>query len=42
MGRSFVSIITQARELAECVQKVAPETADPIKEGFTSAFRKAG
>ena len=37
----FSTVTVQAKELAECVQKVATETADPIKEGFTSVFRKA-
>lgn len=37
----FSTVTVQAKELAECVQKVATETADPIKEDFTSVFRKA-
>jgi phasin len=41
MRNQFATFTAQAKELAECVQKVATETADPIKEGFTSAFRKA-
>jgi phasin len=41
MRNQFATVAAQAKELAECVQKVATETADPIKEGFTSAFRKA-
>jgi phasin len=41
MRNQFATVTTQAKELAECVQKVAAETADPIKEGITSAFRKA-
>jgi phasin len=37
----FETISAQAKELADHAQKVATETVEPIKEGFTSAFNKA-
>ena len=33
--------VAQAKELADHAQKVATETVEPMKEGFTSAFSKA-
>lgn len=37
----FEAGIAQAKELATVAQKVATETAEPIKEGFNSALNKA-
>ena len=37
----FETVSAQAKELADHAQKVATETVEPIKEGFTSAFNKA-
>jgi len=37
----FDTMNAQAKELADHAQKVATETVEPIKEGFTSAFSKA-
>ena len=36
MRSQFDTMTTQAKELAEHAQKVATETAEPIKESFTS------
>jgi phasin len=41
MRKQFDIMTAQAKELAEEAQKVATDTAEPIKEGFTSAFGKA-
>ena len=41
MRRQFEAMTEQAKDLAETAQKVAAETAEPIREGFTSAARKA-
>ena len=41
MRKQFETMTAQAKELAEEAQKVATETAEPIKESFTSAFSKA-
>jgi len=41
MRSQFETLTAQAKDLAECAQKVTTETAEPIKEGFTNAFRKA-
>ena len=41
MRAQFDTMSAQAKELADHAQKVATETAEPIKEGFTSAFSKA-
>ena len=41
MRKQFETVAAQAKDLAVCAQKVATETAEPIKEGFTSAMRKA-
>src|ERR1700719_4036910 len=32
---------TQAKELSTLAQKVAPHTAEPIKDGFTTLVKKA-
>jgi phasin len=41
MRKQFDALTAQSKELAEHAQKVATETAEPLKEGFTSAFKKA-
>ena len=41
MRTQFDTMSAQAKELAEHAQKVATETAEPIKESFTSTFSKA-
>ena len=41
MRSQFETMTAQAKELTEHAQKVATETAEPIKESFTSAFNKA-
>jgi phasin len=37
----FDTLSAQAKELSDHAQKVATDTVEPIKEGFTSAFNKA-
>jgi phasin len=37
----FETVTAQAKDLAECAQKVAIDTAAPIKEGFSSVMSKA-
>ena len=39
--KQFESMSEQTKELASLAQKVATETAEPIKEGITKATRKA-
>ena len=41
MRAQFDTMSAQAKELADHAQKVATDTVEPIKEGFTSAFSKA-
>ena len=41
MRKQFDAMTAQAKDLAEEVQKVATDTAEPIKESFTNAFGKA-
>ena len=41
MRKQFETVTVQARELAEEAQKVATQTAEPIKGSLTSAFNKA-
>jgi phasin len=41
MRAQYETVTAQAKELAEEAQKVASETAEPIKESFTSAISKA-
>jgi phasin len=41
MRKQFETVTAQARELAEEAQKVATQTAEPIKGSLTSAFNKA-
>jgi phasin len=40
--KHFETATAQARELTALAQKVANETAEPIKTGMTSAFKKVG
>jgi phasin len=37
----FDTVTAQAKDLAECAQKVATDTAAPIKDGLSSAMNKA-
>ncbi|MGB7259977.1 MAG: phasin [Pseudolabrys sp.] len=37
----FEAVSQQTRDLADCAQKAASETVEPLKEGLNSAFRKA-
>jgi phasin len=39
--KQFEAFTAQSKELAEHAQKVASETTEPLKESFTSAFKKA-
>ena len=41
MRKQFETITAQAKELSAEAQKVATDTAEPIKESFTSVFGKA-
>jgi phasin len=41
MRKQFDALIAQSKELSEHAQKVAAETAEPIKESITGAFSKA-
>ncbi|HEY6023777.1 MAG TPA: phasin [Pseudolabrys sp.] len=41
MRKQFDAMIAQAKELSEHAQKVATETAEPIKESISSTFNKA-
>lgn len=41
MHKQFDAMITQAKELSAEAQKVATDTAAPIRESFTGAFSKA-
>ena len=41
MRKQFDAMISQAKELSEHAQKVATETAEPIKESFSSTLNKA-
>ncbi len=41
MRKQFDAFTAQARDLAETAQKVTTETAEPIKDSFTSALKKA-
>ena len=38
--KQFETLTAQAKDLAETAQKVCTETAEPMKEGFSSAFKK--
>lgn len=39
--KQFDTVTAQAKDLTEHAQKVATDTAEPIKQGFTGAFNKA-
>jgi hypothetical protein len=41
LRKQFDALVTQAKDLSEHAQKVATETAEPIKGHFTSALNKA-
>jgi len=41
MRKQFDTLVSQAKELSEHAQKVATETAEPIKGAFNSALTKA-
>jgi phasin len=41
MHKQFDTLTAQSKDLAACAQKVATETAEPLKEGFASAIKKA-
>jgi phasin len=41
MRKQFEAMTAQAKELSGEAQKVCSDTAEPIKESFTSAFNKA-
>lgn len=41
MRTQFETMTAQAKELSEEAQKVATDCAEPMKEGFSSAFTKA-
>jgi len=41
LRKQFDALVTQAKELSEHAQKVATETAEPIKESLSTAFNKA-
>lgn len=41
MRTQFETLTAQAKELGEHAQKVATETAEPIKEGLSNTFSKA-
>jgi phasin len=40
LRKQFDAYSTQAKELAALAQKIATESAEPIKEGVTKAFKK--
>lgn len=40
MRKQFDTVSAQTRELANLVQKVATEAAEPMKEGMSKAFKK--
>jgi phasin len=41
MRKQFDAMVAQAKDLSEHAQKVAAETAEPIKESISGAFNKA-
>ena len=41
MHKQYDTLTAQSKDLAACAQKVAAETAEPIKEGISSAMKKA-
>jgi phasin len=40
--KQFEALTAQTKELAAIAQKVATETAEPVKESFGKAFKKVG
>ena len=40
--RQFEAMTSQSKELAALAQKIATDTAEPMKEGVTKAFKKVG
>jgi hypothetical protein len=40
MRKQFETLTAQSKELAAMAQKVATETAEPVKESVTKAFKK--
>ena len=40
LRKQFDALVTQAKELSECAQKVATDTAEPIKESISTGFNK--
>jgi phasin len=40
--RQFEAVTAQTKELTALAQKVAAETAEPVKEGMSKAFKKVG
>ena len=38
--KQFEAVTTQSKELAALAQKVATDTAEPVKESVTKAFKK--
>lgn len=41
LRKQFEALVAQAKELSEHAQKVATETAEPIKESISTTFNKA-
>jgi len=41
LRKQFDAMVTQAKELSEHAQKVAADTAEPIKESISNGFNKA-
>jgi hypothetical protein len=41
LRKQFDTLVTQAKDLSEHAQKVATETAEPIKGAFNNALSKA-
>ena len=40
--KQFETLTAQSKELAAIAQKVATDTAEPVKESFGKAFKKVG
>ena len=41
LRKQFDVLTAQAKDLTQHAQKVAADTAEPMKEGLTTAFKKA-
>ena len=39
-GKQFETVSAQTKELTSLAQKVTTEAVEPLKTGFTSAFKK--